>query len=64
MLGYYNASKKKLQFATRLVNKYRRFRQQYKPYHPSAFFALDAIVSGLKVMPVAIAFIIIYTQVS
>ena len=64
MLGYYNGSGKKPQFATRLLNKYRRFRQQNKPYYPSIFFALDAALIGLKVMPVAIAFIVIYIQVS
>jgi hypothetical protein len=64
MLGYYNRSGWKLPFATRIVNKYRRFRHQNRPYHPTAFFALDAVLAMLKVLPVAVAFVIIYSQVS
>ncbi len=64
MLGYYNRSGWKLPIATRVINKYRRFRQQNKPYHPAAFFALDTMLGGLKVLPVAVAFVIIYSQVS
>jgi len=64
MLGYYTRSGWKLPIATRIVNKYRRFRQQNKPYHPTAFFAFETALAGLKVLPVAIAFVIIYSQVS
>ena len=64
MLGYYNRSGLKFPIATRAINKYRRFRQQNKPYHPAAFFALDITLSGLKVLPVAVAFVVIYSQVS
>jgi len=64
MLGYYNRSGWKLPIATRIANKYRRFRQQNRAYHPTAFFAFEAVLSGLKVLPVAIAFVIIYSQVS
>ena len=64
MLGYYNRSGSKFPFATRVVNKYRRFRQQNMPYHPAVFFVLDITLSGLKLLPVAAAFMIIYSQIS
>jgi hypothetical protein len=63
MLGYYHRTGWKLPVATRILNKYRRFRQQNQAYHPTAFFALDAMVAGLKILPVVIAFMLIYSQV-
>ena len=64
MMGYYTRSGSKFPFATRAVNRYRRFRQQNKPYYPAVFFVLDITLSGLKVLPVAVAFVIIYSQIS